>query len=442
MGARTGITVAATAVVVIAIGVIVALAIGGSLPWEDTGSESTPTSPAGTAATPAGSPDATASASNGAASGTPLAQPNVKIVEAFPKLPKLDRPTNMLELPTHWMLVTMQDGRVVTFPDEPSASELTTVLDMRAKVSRDGNEEGLLGMAIPPQASNGDIYLYYSAKPGERRTILSAFRMSGDGKELRIDPKSEQVLLTVPQPYSNHNGGQLAFGPDGMLYLGLGDGGSGGDPQGNGQDLTRNLLGSIIRIDVHAAPGQPYKIPPDNPFASSPNGAKPETYIYGLRNPWRFSFDAETGHMWVGDVGQGDWEEIDAADRGGGNYGWNIMEGFHCYKPKSGCNQQGLTLPVLEYGHDGGACSVTGGYVYRGEAVPSLRGWYIYGDYCSGEIWAVPAASTPGSKPTPAVLQKDGPQIPTFAQDSYRGGPPAELYYLGFDGKVYKFTQG
>lgn len=430
---RLGLVSGIVGAVLVLGGAVGVLAANGDLPWQGRAAE---IARDGTAV-----PPSTTAATTPAASPTQLATPQVSFVEAFPKLSKLDRPTNMVELPGHWMVVTLQDGRVVSFPNDPSASQVTTMLDLRSKVSRDGNEEGLLGIAFPSQPSNGDVYLYYSASGGERRTVLSAFRLTGDSHspgDMRIDPASEQILLTIPQPYSNHKGGQLAFGPDGMLYLGLGDGGSGGDPNGNGQDLTRNFLGSILRLDVHVQPGQPYKVPSDNPFASSPNGAKPETYIYGLRNPWRFSFDFETGKLWVGDVGQDDWEEIDRVDHPGTNYGWNIMEGFHCYKPSSGCDQQGLVPPVVEYGHDNGACSVTGGYVYRGDAVPSLRGWYVYADYCSGEIWAIPADSAPGSRPQPVTLAKTGKQIPTFAQDSFRGGPPPELYFLSFDGRIYK----
>lgn len=366
-------------------------------------------------------------------------EPHVNFTVAFPKLPALDRPTNMVELPTHWMLVSLQDGRIVTFPNDPDASSLTIVADLRARVSRDGNEEGLLGMAVPPRASPGALYLYYSARPGERRTVLSSFQFSGGGgADLRVDPSSEQILLMIPQPYPNHKGGQLTFGPDAMLYLGVGDGGSEGDPDNRGQDL-RQLYSKILRIDVRAPAGQPYAIPSDNPFASSPNGARPETWVYGLRNPWRFSFDYEGAKLWIGDVGQNTWEEIDIGERGK-NYGWSATEGFHCYKPSNGCDQQGLQSPVVEYSHDHGNCSVTGGYVYRGNAVPSLRGWYVYGDYCTGAIWAIPADSAPGSRPTPVVLRASGPQIASFAQDSFRQAAPPELYLLCFDGKIYRIS--
>jgi glucose/arabinose dehydrogenase len=221
-----------------------------------------------------------------------------------------------------------------------------------------------------------------------------------------------------------------------MLYLGLGDGGSGGDPNGNGQDITRNWLGSIIRLDVRdATPENPYAIPADNPFADGANGIKPETWAYGFRNPWRFSFDTKTGVLWVGDVGQGNWEEVDIG-KPGANYGWNIMEGFHCYQPASGCNQDGLTLPVTEYSHDNGACSITGGYVYRGDAIPALDSYYLYADYCSGIVQAFAVEDTAaGSKPAITTLRESGPEVSSFAQDL-----SGEVYVLDFDGTIEKLT--
>jgi glucose/arabinose dehydrogenase len=423
-------------VALMAVGVVGVLAASGDLPWQTravevardgTGTDPTP----GAAVTP------TAAASLGG-TGTPAGPPAAHFNVAFPKLPKLERPTNMIRLQDNWMLVSLQDGRIVTFPNDPGASSLITVVDLRSKVSRDGNEEGLLGMAIPPRASLGDLYLYYSAKPGDRRTVLSSFQFTGAGADLRADPGSELVLLTVPQPFSNHKGGELAFGPDGMLYLGLGDGGSEGDPNGNGQDLKKNLLGSIVRIDVrNASKEKPYSIPPDNPFASSPNGEKPETWAYGLRNPWRFSWDSATGAMIAGDVGQDKFEEIDIIEKGK-NYGWNIMEASHCHKPANGCSEDGLTLPIFEYSHEGGACSITGGYVYHGSAVPAMQGWYVYADYCTGEISAIRADAAAGSNPKPVTLQSDGPQVASFAQDWLPQSAEPELYVLSFDGKIYR----
>ncbi len=242
-----------------------------------------------------------------------------------------------------------------------------------------GGEQGFLGLALHPDYSqNGEVFVYYTNLAGDSH--VSRFRVSADPDS--VDPATEEVLLVVDQPYSNHNGGMVAFGPDGMLYIGLGDGGSGGDPLGSGQDST-TLLGSILRIDVDG--GTPYAIPNDNPFVNDA-AARTEIWVYGVRNPWRFSFDRLTGDLYIGDVGQNAWEEIDVvpAGTGGANLGWNVMEGLHCYSAAT-CNQTGLALPVLEYPHSEG-CSVTGGYVYRGSAIPSLQGRYFYADYCQGWI--------------------------------------------------------
>lgn len=390
--------------------------------------------------TPDGSPAAgTESEPTATPAAIPAATPpQVRFEVAFPGLPNLERPIAMVEVPGQGtMLVALQDGRILSFAKNEGASALETVLDHRQKVSRSGNEEGLLGLALDPSfEKNGYLYAYYSAASGSRRTVLSRFSTSGDGAALRAGPASELIILEVPQPFSNHNGGALAFGPDGTLYLGLGDGGSAGDPRGNGQDLKTNLLGSIIRIDVRAATkAKPYAIPPDNPFAASPGGARPETWAYGLRNPWRFSFDRETGKLWAGDVGQGAREEIDIVERGL-NYGWNVMEGFICFKPSSACPQTALTLPVIDYERDAGACSVTGGYVYRGKALPALRGWYVYADFCNGAVWAFNSAgATQGSRPHVAQLRARGPNIASFAEDSV-----GELYILAFDGNIYRLV--
>jgi glucose/arabinose dehydrogenase len=419
----------AVAVLIVA-GVVGVLAASDDLPWQSRVPE---LASDGTANAPTAGTGGSGTATPAGGSTTTPGTPSAHFSEAFPKLPELDQPTNMIEVPgERILLLTEQDGHVVSFAKDANASSVDTVLDWSAKTSRAGNEEGLLGLALDPAfAENHYVYLYYSAKGGDRRTVLSRFTTSGSGASLKADPGSELILLTVPQPFSNHKGGQLSFGPDGMLYLGLGDGGSGGDPNGNGQDLKKNLLGSIIRSDVRTASKEkPYAIPSDNPFASSPNGEKPETWAYGLRNPWRFSWDSATGKMFAGDVGQDQYEEIDVIEKGK-NYGWNIMEASHCYKPKSGCNQNGLTPPIAEYSHDGGNCSVTGGYVYHGQAVQSLSGAYLYADYCSGTVWALPnAASTPGQ---PVQLLSKGPQISSWAQDA-----AGELYLLAFDGQIYR----
>lgn len=268
-------------------------------------------------------------------------------------------------------------------------------------IDEPGSEEGLLGFAFSPRFSQDNaVYLHYSA--GEpRRSVVSRFRVAG----ATVDTGSEQVLLEVGQPYPNHNGGQLAFGPDGYLYVALGDGGGGGDPDGNGQNLD-TLLGAILRLDVSGA-GAGYAIPSGNPFVGR-DDARGEIFAYGFRNPWRFSFDPATGELWAGDVGQGRWEEIDRVEAGG-NYGWNVMEGFECYEA-DGCDEDGMTLPRAAYSHDGGRCAIIGGHVYRGDALPELRGWYVYADYCSGRVWAL---DTEGES-EPRVLIEEGPPIASF----------------------------
>jgi glucose/arabinose dehydrogenase len=261
----------------------------------------------------------------------------------------------------------------------------TPFLDVSNRVSCCG-ERGLLSIAFPPGRLSHDFYADYTDVNGD--TTISRFFVSSDPNV--SNAASEQVLLKIAQPFANHNGGQLAFGPDGYLYVGMGDGGSGGDPNNNGQSLT-TLLGKILRIDVQG-PASPYGIPPDNPFAGSSSSSRPEIWAYGLRNPWRFSFDRKTGDLYVGDVGQSAWEEVDfqpAGSAGGANYGWRLTEGAHCYNPPSGCNTTGITLPVAEYGHVNGNCSITGGVVYRGRDFARLSGIYFYADYCSGRIWGL-----------------------------------------------------
>ena len=278
---------------------------------------------------------------------------------AFPNL-TFERPVFLTTAPgaPDQVFVIEQRGRVLRFPHERNvaSSDVEEVLNIEDQVRRRGNEEGLLGIAFHPDfAQNRQVFLHYSAEQGARRNVLSRWQF--DPATGRIEPGSEEVLLEVPQPYGNHNGGHITFGPDGYLYLVLGDGGAGGDPQNNGQDLS-TLLGSILRIDVDRTEGgTPYAIPDDNPFVGQ-SDARPEIYAYGLRNAWRFSFDAETGTLWAGDVGQNSYEEIDIIEKGG-NYGWNIMEGRHAYEP-DGRSTDGLIDPIVEYGRSEGI-SVTGG---------------------------------------------------------------------------------
>jgi len=255
-----------------------------------------------------------------------------------------------------------------------------------------GGERGLLSVAFPPDyLQKGHFYVNYTRIP-DGATVVARYFIAGNPDV--ADSASEQVILTIPQPFANHNGGQLAFGPDGFLYIAMGDGGSGGDPMGNGQNPMA-LLGKMLRIDVESGV-EPYALPESNPFVTLP-GILPEIWALGLRNPWRFSFDRLTGDLYIGDVGQNLLEEIDfqpASSPGGENYGWDIMEGSNCFNeanfsvPLPGCNNADLTLPVAEYGRASG-CSVTGGMVYRGTRFPSIAGTYFYGDFCTGRIWGL-----------------------------------------------------
>lgn len=271
-------------------------------------------------------------------------------------------------------------------------------LDIAAEV-RSGGEQGLLGLAFHPDfATDARFFVDYTDLNGN--TVVSEFRVDPADPN-RADPTSERPLLHVDQPYPNHNGGAVVFGPDGMLYIGMGDGGSGGDPNGNGQ-RTDTLLGKILRIDVSGqavTAGRPYTIPNDNPFVGVA-GALPEIWLTGLRNPWRIRFDRLTGDLWIGDVGQDAWEEIDVARAGTGglNFGWNRMEGFHCYPPGEGCDQTGLTLPVAEYGHDLG-CAVIGGVVVRDSGQAALDGRYVFSDSCSSRLWLLDPAGTGRREP-------------------------------------------
>lgn len=282
-------------------------------------------------------------------------------------------------------------------------------LDIRSRTTGSG-ERGLLGLAFPPDfARKQRFFVDYTNLAGD--TVIAQYRVGANPDA--ADAASETILITIPQPYANHNGGQLRFGPDGYLYIAMGDGGSGGDPQGNAQNRN-SLLGKLLRVDVETEPGR-LRIPPDNPFVNQ-GGARGEIWAYGLRNPWRFSFDRLTGDLWIGDVGQDAWEEIDfqpASSRGGENYGWNITEGAHCYRPSSGCNMTGITLPVAEI-RQGPECSVTGGFVYRGNAVAVLRGTYVYSDYCSGRIFGLTRQVLSSASRT---LLNSGFRVTTFGED-------------------------
>jgi glucose/arabinose dehydrogenase len=285
-------------------------------------------------------------------------------------------------------------------------------LDIADRITS-GGERGLLGLAFHPDFPiDPRLFVNYTDVNGD--TQVSSFVVNQSRPDA-VDPASEVKLLHIAQPYANHNGGAVVFGPDGFLYIATGDGGSGGDPHGNGQSL-KALLGKIIRIDIDRTDGnRAYAIPTDNPFVGRA-GALPEIFLFGLRNPWRISFDRATGDLWIGDVGQNAWEEVDVARAGtsGENYGWNTMEGNHCFRPSSDCITTGLTLPVAEYSHDAG-CTVIGGNVYRGSAQPALAGGYFFGDYCSGTVWAIDPASDALRDPT--VVLKSAVSFSSFGED-------------------------
>ena len=311
------------------------------------------------------------------------------VVNAFPNL-SFEDPVGIYHSgdASNRIFVLEQQGRIKVFNNNESVSESEIFLDIAAIVDQDGGytEEGLLGLAFHPNYSqNGCFYVNYTSH-NPRRNVIAQYNVSNDNPN-QADHESSMIILEVNQPYTNHNGGQMGFGPDGYLYITFGDGGSAGDPLGHGQNLS-TLLGSLIRIDVdNPSDGLNYGIPPDNPFIV-PLAARNEIYAYGLRNMWRFSWDLDTGFLWGADVGQYEYEEINIIESGG-NYGWNIMEGTACYDSPN-CDSEGLELPVWEYElYVDGVCSVTGGYVYRGSKLWSITGKYIYGDWCTGDIWTL-----------------------------------------------------
>ncbi len=337
-----------------------------------------------------------------------------------PLVTGLAQPTAIAHAGDARLFLTLQRGRIVVF--ENGAVRSTAFLDVTPLVSCCG-ERGLLGLAFHPRyPENGFFFVNYTNTVGN--TVVARYRVSSVDSNV-ADPSSGVTLLTIAQPFANHNGGHLAFGPDGYLYVGMGDGGSANDPMCAGQ-RDDTLLGKMLRIDVDANAGASpfYGIPPDNPFAA-PGGARDEIWAKGLRNPWRYSFDRATGDLYIGDVGQGSREEIDfqaAGSAGGENYGWKMMEGTLCTGGTSGCpagvpacNAPSLTLPILEYTHSSGDCSVTGGYVYRGRLYPRLAGTYFYGDYCTGKIWG---ATRNGGAWTTRLFAQRASNVTTFGEDA------------------------
>jgi len=335
------------------------------------------------------------------------------------------------------LFVVEQTGRIRIMAD--GAVLATPFLDVSQQIST-GGERGLLSVAFHPDyASNGRFFINYTDRAGN--TVVSEFRVSDDANV--ADADSERVLLTFEQPYANHNGGQLAFGADGYLYIGTGDGGAANDPLNAGQDLS-TLLGKLLRIAIDNAnpdSGTLYAIPADNPFVGQDlesNNARPEIWAYGLRNPWRFSFDRETGDLFIADVGQNAYEEINfqpASSNGGENYGWRITEGAHCFQPAEGCDRSGVTMPIMEYSHLSGAGrSITGGYLYRGTAVSSLENAYVFGDFVSGNIWA---STFNGQNWTTVQLFDTNYAIAAFGQDA-----AGELYLVDYNaGTLYRFSE-
>lgn len=320
------------------------------------------------------------------------------------------------------LFVVEQQGRIRIV----NGGELAEIpfLDIHDRVSC-CNERGLLGLAFPVSfATSRLFYVNYTDLAGD--TVIARFQAPAGTPDI-ADPESGKVLLTIPQPYPNHNGGQIAFSPrDGYLYIGMGDGGDAGDPQNNAQSPD-SLLGKILRIDVESGDA-PYAVPPSNPFTQTA-AYRGEIWAVGLRNPWRFSFDRETGDLYIGDVGQSTWEEVDfqpATSAGGENYGWRLMEGMHCFEPAD-CDPSGLTLPVTEYGH-GLGCAVTAGYVYRGQEAVELQGWFLYGDYCSGRIW--------GLKENASGWQSEELLRPPIPISSFGEDEAGELYVADYGGGV------
>lgn len=338
-----------------------------------------------------------------------------------------ERPLLYIQAPDERFFIVEQTGRILLVEDGVTQTE-PAFLDLRGTAQMNANEQGLLGLAFHPNyLENGYLFVYYTDAADD--TVVSRFEVDLDNPN-EVDPATETVFLQLEQPYRNHNGGMIVFGPDDYLYIGLGDGGSGGDPEENGQNLN-NLLGALLRIDVDT-PGEDtlYSIPSDNPFADG--GGLPEIWHYGLRNPWRYSFDSMTGDLYIGDVGQGEFEEISLASAGEGglNFGWGNYEASQEYGGRPAIDD--TVFPIAEYNH-GLGCSVTGGYVYHGSALPEFEGVYFYGDYCSGIVWTL-QQNEDGEWVNELFLDTDY-NISSFAQDA-----AGELYIVRHDGGVYQLV--
>jgi glucose/arabinose dehydrogenase len=326
------------------------------------------------------------------------------------------------------LFVVEKPGRIRLIKD--GSPQATPFLDITDRVGSGGSEQGLLSVAFAPDfASSGTFYVDYTDRDGN--TVVARYRVDPQTPD-QAAANSEQKILQIEQPAANHNGGQLQFGPDGYLYIGMGDGGRAGDPWGNAQN-PGVLLGKLLRIDVSGS--ETYTVPDSNPLLDQA-GARPEIWAIGLRNPWRFSFDRATADLYIADVGQNTYEEVDfqpAGSTGGENYGWNTMEGNHCFQPASGCSTSGLVLPVAEYDH-GQGCSISGGYAYRGTRYPELNGVYFFGDYCSGNLWGL--RQEPSGQWQTALLQNSGLSISSFGQDA-----AGELYVIDYaGGTIYRLV--
>ena len=371
-----------------------------------------------------------------ACGGSPAPTTPFALVPAFPGLPELENVVGLVEAPEHGLfLIVLQEGLVLAVPRDGPWNAPRPVHDQRwsTGIHIHPTEAGLLAVAIDPEfARNGYVYAYYTYSPGPdaHTARLVRFGTTGSGETFAFDDASELLILEVAPIGGGHNGGSLLFGPDGMLYLGIGDVGIGG-PQSRG-----SLPGTVVRIDVRGATADaPYAIPPDNPFRDRED-ARPEIWAYGLRNPWRMSFDRETGLLWAGDVGEGLREEINIV-RAGENYGWGRVEGSLCRSPKENCDRAGLVPPVHEYAHGDDCAGIIGGYVYRGEAIPALRGWYVFTDYCDSRIRAIPAEGF-AEAPTPWVLWDGGPDaVVSFMEDA-----EGELYVISQEGaRIYRLIE-
>jgi len=377
-----------------------------------------PEQPVDATPTPSPSPSPTAAASP-TPTGEPL--PDVEAVDVtLTEVAQLDAPTDLAVRPGDDALWIAERGGTVRAV-RGGVVDPAPLIDLSGDISTDG-ERGLLGITFSPDGAR--LYAYFTSREGDIR--VDEWVVEGAG----VQPLSRRMLVSEAHPRSNHNGGTVTFGPDGLLYLGIGDGGGQGDPAGNGQALD-TVLGKIVRIDPAPSGGRNYTVPADNPFVGR-EGARPEIWAYGLRNPWRWSFDRATGDVWIGDVGESQVEEVDVvpfAEAAGANFGWSLFEGSLPFAAPASAAPEGV-VPIAEYSHDEG-CSVTGGYVYRGEAIPDLRGAYVFGDFCQGRVQAIVASE--GALYASADLGVQVDSLVSFGQDA-----DGELYVLSLDGGVYR----